>query len=281
MKIVVVFVLILAASVFIIFLATWNFNRIINQEVKSLLADINQDKEITTHEMLDGLPEPVKNWLANSGIIGREKIYAVHLCQKGLIKLRPAQINWIKTTAEQYFTINPPAFIWKVKMDMMPLLPVAGRDKFVDGKGRMTIKLFSLINVANEAGDKINQAALQRWLAEICWFPSAALSPYIKWETIDSTAAKATVTYENISGSVIFRFNKQGDIESCTADRYKENAKDAPLEKWQVDTIKYGVMNGIRIPVESEVTWKLKDGDFTWYKLEITAIDYNKLANYR
>lgn len=87
----------------------------------------------------------------------------------------------------------------KVKMNMMSLVPVTGRDKFVDGKGQMTFELFSLINVANDTGDKIDQGTLQRYLAEICWFPSAALSPYIKWDDIDSTSAKATLTYKNVS----------------------------------------------------------------------------------
>jgi hypothetical protein len=33
------------------------------------------------------------------------------------------------------------------------------------------------------------------------------------------------------------------------------------------------------MPVKSEVTWKLKSGDYTWYKLEITEIEYNKNLN--
>jgi hypothetical protein len=29
------------------------------------------------------------------------------------------------------------------------------------------------------------------------------------------------------------------------------------------------------MPVKSEATWRLKDGDFTWYKLQITDIRFN------
>ena len=230
--------------------------------------------------MLNGFPQPVQLWLVNCGIIGKEKVYSVRLKQKGLMRTKPEQTKWIETNAEQYFITNSPAFIWKVKMNMMPLVPVTGRDKFVAGKGQMTIKLFSLINVANDDGDKIDQGALQRYLAEICWFPSAALSPYIKWEAIDSTSAKATLTYKNMSGSVVFHFNEQGRLKSCTADRYKESGKNAALERWEVVITKYGVINGVKIPVNLEVTWKLKTGDFTWYKLDITEIDYNRAEMY-
>jgi len=34
-------------------------------------------------------------------------------------------------------------------------------------------------------------------------------------------------------------------------------------------------MQVICIPTQSEVTWKLKTGNFSWLKLEITEIDYH------
>jgi hypothetical protein len=116
---------------------------------------------------------------------------------------------------------------------------------------------------------------MQRYLSEICWFPSAALNPYITWEAIDATTAKATMVHNGVSGSVIFHFSKGDDIIGCSADRFKGGGKDAPLEKWVVTTKGYSVMNGIKMPVKSEATWKLKEGDFTWYKLEISEVEYN------
>lgn len=34
--------------------------------------------------------------------------------------------------------------------------------------------------------------------------------------------------------------------------------------------------NGIRIPTKMKVAWKLEPGNFTWYKLEIYGVEYNK-----
>jgi hypothetical protein len=31
----------------------------------------------------------------------------------------------------------------------------------------------------------------------------------------------------------------------------------------------------MRIAAKSDVTWKLKSGDFTWFKVNITELDYN------
>jgi len=83
--------------------------------------------------MIKDLPQPIKNWLLNYRIIGKQKIYAVRLKQKGLIKTKTEETTWMKTNAEQYFSIDPPAFVWKVNMNMMSL-PVNGRDKFINVK---------------------------------------------------------------------------------------------------------------------------------------------------
>jgi hypothetical protein len=197
------------------------------------------------------------------------------------MRLKPESNNWVEASAEQYFRWDKPAFIWKVKMNMMPLVPVSGRDRLANGKAAMQIKAFSLVNIVNESdAPKLNQSAIQRLLAEICWSPSAALHPSIEWEAINDTTAKATMHYEGINGTVIFRFTEEGDIVACAADRYKNSDEKAQLEKWEVINTRYGVLNGIRVPTESEVIWKLKEGDFTWFKIIITKIEYNTPKRY-
>lgn len=261
--------------------ASWKFDKTVTKDVTRLFAAAPKNQRtIITATMLDGLPAPVQLWLQNSGSIGKEKIYTVRLKQNGLMRTKPEQEKWMHAVAKQYITVDNPAFVWNVALDMIPFIPVTGRDKFVDGKGQITIRLLSLIPMINSADAKIDQGALQRYLAEMAWYPSAALSPYIKWEAIDATSAKATMTYKGVSGSVVFYFNSQGDITGCSADRYMGGGNNAALEKWVVQSERHGVMNGIKIPVKSTATWKLKTGDFTWYKLEITDVEYNKPLPY-
>lgn len=264
--------------------AKWDFNRKVQHEISQVMQQEDQllqqqnhsNKDIVSEDLITHLPIPVQRWLRNSGIIGKEKIHTVHLKQKGWMRTAPDKENWIETTAEQYFTIDKPAFIWQVKMQMMNGVTVSGRDKFVDGKGDMLIKALSLINIVHDDEDeKIDQGTLQRYLAEICWFPSAALSPYIKWQSIDDNTARATMIYKGNKGSVTFYFNNEGDLIRCKANRFKGGGTHATLEKWVVSSNGFTTMKGIRMPVKSAATWQLAEGDFTWYKLEITDIEYN------
>lgn len=262
----------------IVAFADWSFNRDVKNEIAEMLAQNSTDKkEILTEEKISSLPPIVQKWLKNSGAVGKEMIHTVRLKQKGQMKMKPEQEKWYEANAEQYFTVDDPAFIWKVKVDMMPLVFFTGRDKFSDGKGNMLIKVLSLFNVVNSSdNEKINQGTLQRYLGETIWFPTAAVSPYIKWEEIDSLSAKATMTYKGTSGSAVFTFNENGDFVKFSAMRYKDSDEKAQLKEWIITLSDYKVYDGIKIPVKGEATWKLDEGDFTWYKLEVFDVEYNK-----
>lgn len=257
--------------------AQQRFEQTIDKEIEALLSAPVKTKTVVTKEALSHLPSPVQTWLLNSGAVGKETVRFTRLKQTGFMRLKPEQKEWIETSAEQYFRWNEPAFVWRVKLNLMPLVPVAGRDKFGSGTGAMTIKAFSLFNVVNETGgDKLNQSALQRLLAEICWTPSAALNACIRWKAVNDSTADATITCGGVSGTVRFFFTPTGDVKACFADRYKDVGENAAPEKWRVQNNRYAVMAGIRIPVESEATWKLKAGDFTWFRLTVTAIAFNE-----
>ena len=143
----------------------------------------------------------------------------------------------------------------------------------------MLIKALSLVTVVNERpGERINEGSLLRFLGEICWVPTAALSKNIKWEAIDPVTAKATINYNHTIASGIFQFNETGDIIGFLADRYYKGSKGYSKEKWQVKIKAYKNFNGIRIPSECDVIWKLHEGDFNWMNVEIIAIDYNQTS---
>lgn len=256
-------------------LAVIRFNRMVKKEVTTLLSVPVAAKTIITTEMISGLPEPVQKWLKQSAIIGKESTQFVRLQQTGEMRTKPGG-KWLPLTATQYFAVQEPAFNWQTTVNMMPLVSLCGRDKLENGEGEMLIKALGLINVANSGHEpKINESSLLRYLAEICWFPSAALNPYIKWEATDSVSAKATITCYGLTASGIFRFRENGDLESFSAKRYMGGGKKASLENWFIQVTGYKEFEGMRIPHKNSVSWQLKDGDFNWLNLELTKVEYN------
>jgi hypothetical protein len=256
--------------------SSFNFKDKIKAERITLFENSQlENQEIVTEKALLDLPQIVQKWLTTSGMIGKHLISNVYLVQEVQLKMKPEQTNWNNGTAEQYFTVQPPAFNWNINTRINSILSVAGRDKFEDGKGEMTIKLLGLIPVADAKNDeKVNQATLQRFLAEIVWFPSASLSQYIKWEAVDAYSARATMEYKGTRGSGEFHFDKNGNFEKFVALRFQDSNAIRPT-KWTVIAIKTEERNGIKIPVECEANWELESGNWTWLKLRITDIQYN------
>jgi len=221
------------------------------------------------------LPYPVKTWLMGSGILNKDKLVTCRLKQIGEIKLSSENENWINFVAEQYFTIKEPGFIWKLASNYAGIVPITGIDYFIDGKGVTDINLLYHKNMVDETGPKIDEGSLQRYLGEIIWFPSAAVSPLIKWTAIDTLNAKATLEYMGTKAEGIFTFNTKGEFVKYSAKRFKDNKNGSERFPWEVESLQQSTMNGVKIPVKLQVTWKLPEGDFTWFRMEISEIDYN------
>lgn len=221
------------------------------------------------------LPEPVQRYLRYSGVIGKEKIQTVRLKQKGFF--RPQEnLSWMPMIAEQYYTINPPGFLWFGIVKSLPFLSISARDKFVDGHGNMLVKIQSFFTLTNASGEKLDQGALLRYLGEIMWFPTAWLSNYIHWQEIDNNSAEVTLHYNGLKVSAILHFNAEGQIVKLTAQRYREVKGEYFLDEWEaIPMNEYREVNGLRIPSKVEVVWKLRSGDFSYFRGELVDINYN------
>jgi hypothetical protein len=228
-----------------------------------------------TEKDLDGLPEPVQRYLRYTQIIGMEKARTVRLKQKGYFRTKEDQ-RWMSLKAEEYFTVDPPGFLWYGKMRMFPLVHVAAIDQFSNGEGSLVVKLLSAFKVADAKGEEYDQAELVRYLSEMVWFPSAFLSESIHWESIDSESVKATIQVNDLSASAVLFFNQQGQIINLEAERYMDVAGGAILKKWSTPLKHYAERNGIMVPVKGEGVWQLSTGDFCYVKINaIPEIEYN------
>lgn len=260
-------------------IAHYQFNQSVKNEVEAFYGIVENKHEVVHQTDLNGLPRPVQNWLQYSQIVGKERIVSARTTQEVTMRLKENQ-PWMNAQVEQYFRTDEPGFIWAVDIKMAPLFHIVGRDKYIEGRGNMLIKLLSLKTVADGSGKEIDQGALLRYLAETMWFPTAALSEYIQWEGIDSNSAKATMSYKGVTASGTYTFNEKGEILSFVAQRYGDFDGEYRMETWSCAMKEYKEFNGLKIPSQGNLTWKLKTGDFQWYHFEVKKMEYNKTARY-
>lgn len=257
------------------------FNKMVNSEINMLFEQTAVRKEMITDDKLINLPMIVHTWLRKSGVIGKPVIQFVRLKQKGEMRTKQNS-KWMKFSARQYFTVEKPRFVWQTTVHVLPMVTLSGRDEFMNGEGHLLIKLLSLFTIAKSGNDeKMNSATMIRYLAEISWFPSAALNQFIRWEPVDSFSARAIMDFQGVRAEGVFHFNPAGDFVRFTADRFMGNGKNAKTEKWLVEATGYKEFHGYHIPNKNKVTWQLQTGDFNWATIEITEMDFNTPGIYR
>ena len=250
------------------------FNNQFKKETKVLL-DLVTHEESLDLDKIEKLPKPVKKWLRLHDIKHQHPIDKAYMTQD--IKMRLGQDKpWMKATAKQYVTTKEPGFIWKVLVKMMPGVHISGRDKYIYGQGEMLIKIMSFLKVVDAKGLEMDQGTLLRYLAEICWVPTAGLNDYITWEDIDDHHARAIMSYKDITADGIFEFNDEGHMISFEALRYGEFDGIYQLKPWRIEMKNVKDFSGFKLPTEGKVIWKLEDGDYHWYQFIVTNVVFNE-----
>jgi len=243
-----------------------------NRNIDTLYESIESNQtEVIKDDDINQLPEPVYQWLLNSGVVGRERIKKVSLKQTGQMRLNPDD-EWLTPKANQEINVTDPGFVWTVNL---PMAFTKGRDFFYQGNGEMLIKIAGLIPIVNvKDNEKINESALHRFLMEICWYPTAAIEDYIHWEGISDNQARAYMIYQGMEIYADFYF-ENNDIVRVETIRYTGADESSTRELCIADLIEHQTFDGYRVPSKINITWVEDQVEFTWYKLEITEMNMN------
>lgn len=230
---------------------------------------------VATEEMLTGLPELAQRYLRYAGVIGKPLVDTVRIRQRCRMRPSPGGFSF-PLTAEQWYTVDPPGFIWDATVGGWSVPIVRGRDGYLDGHGLMTICLGSVIPFVNASGPEMDQASLVRFLSEMPWFPSAFLRDDISWEAVDEATVRVTLTDGDRQATGILEIDAEGRLVEFRAERYASVGKVMELRPWSAPTYGYGEFEGLRLPVRGAAAWTLPDGTMHPYiEVELVNVEYD------
>lgn len=251
------------------------FSRFVRRDVDALLAQSRPDADaLVTAGMLADLPAPVQRYLTCTGVIGTPLVRTARIQQRGMMHLAPDQ-PWIPLDAEQYYTVQPPGFVWDGTVHAGPLPLARGRDRYLGGKGNMLIKAGALVTVVDDTGEEMDQGALLRYLSEMIWFPAAFLGDNVSFAPVDDTTARVTLTDRDRSVTGTMHFDAEGRLTEFVAERYRIVNGGYELTTWVTPVTEYGERAGLRLPVRAKAVWRLPEGDLEYIDITITGVQYN------
>jgi hypothetical protein len=178
--------------------------------------------------------------------------------------------------AEQWYTVDPPGFIWDATVPAACLPLVRGRDGYLEGRGLMTIRLGSIVPLVNAAGPEMDDASLLRHLSEMPWFPSAFLRDRVTWEAIDDASVRVSIADGARRATGVLEIDAEGGLLAFHAERHAMVGKGFELRPWTAPTYAYGEFEGLRLPVRGAAVWTLPDGtELTYIEVELTEVEYD------
>jgi Family of unknown function (DUF6920) len=253
-----------------------------NAETADMVGEINakplsQEVKMVSFKRLGTLPAPVARYFRMALKDGQHLIRSARVMHRGEFLVAPKDNKWGPFESTQHFSADPPAFVWDARIRFSSLMDVRVRDAYLAGKGSMEARAAALVPVMEEEGKaELNAAALQRYLAEAVWFPTALLpGNSVTWSGIDKNRARAILTDSGITASLEFRFNEKGEITSIySSGRYREVEGKYKLTPWEVKVWNYQEWGGMRIPIEGEVSWQLPQGPQPYWRGTIVDAQY-------
>lgn len=237
----------------------------------------NPDATVNLDEV-DALPALLKKYFQLVLQDGAPIIRHASLTQTGGFRVRPDMQGWSSMRARQVFACQPKGFVWNAVITIFGGLPVHVCDSYIAGHGSMRGKLLALFTIIDAQHQReLDEAALQRFLAEAVWFPSALLpSQGVRWKALDEHHAEATISDGTITTSLQFEFNSDGEIVSVYAPaRFREVAGKFITTPWKGRLSNYIQIGHYRVPQQAEVEWHLQQQIYPYWKASIKDIQYD------
>lgn len=253
----------------------------LSREIEKVFTQHREQKQvIVTEEMLQKLPDSMKRYLEYTGVVGKPRVQTVRLKQVGKIR-KDATQPWMNFEAKQYYSVNPPSFVWVAHMKIFGLPLIRVRDYYMEGRGNILVKALSLFTVADFGGEKMDQGAMMRYLNEMMWFPSAFLGKNISFESIDASSARVTLKDTDKSVTATMYFDDEGKLTNFIAPRYRDMGNGKfELENWSTPIRGYGEFEGLRLPMKGVGVWNLREDDLEYIDVTITDLKYNPEGPY-
>lgn len=204
----------------VVVFASWRTDRnitVFRNQVAQLGA--GHPAPIMNAEGQKSLPEPVKRYFAFTFTGPVSSHTALRLKAQGRFR-RPLTESFHETSAEQVIAVGVPALVFSATTWISPGIWAQAYDYFAQGEMEMKAKVCAVLTVVDQReSPELNRISLRRWLLESALYPQGLLpGGPVTWTPIDENSARATVTADGLSASLVAHFDAQGRMTHMVAE---------------------------------------------------------------
>ncbi|GCE78487.1 hypothetical protein CBZ_35430 [Cellulomonas biazotea] len=218
----------------------------------------------------DGLPAPVRRWLARAVPAGASTSSTAVVAMSGRIRVGA----WRPFEARQVIAAGT-GYVWAA-VARFGRLPVLGYDRYSDGTGEMRWRLAGVVPVVTARGSDVGRSAAGRLAGEIVLNPGAALSPSVRWEPVDDAHALAQVTVDGVEHVVTIEVDAVGTVRSARVPRWGDpDGTGFAVHDFVARCTGDRMLGGYRVPARVVAGWDLDaPGAEPFIELEVDAATF-------
>jgi hypothetical protein len=218
------------------------------------------------------LPEAARRYLRFMGVVGRPRDWSFRMGFVGRFKMR-RDAPWKSCEVWQYDSGLVVARVFYMRLRFAGLLPVIGRDTYLEGRGRMVGRLLDLVTVIDGSGSEYDIGELVTYLNDLVLLaPSMLLGPAVTWEAVDDRSFDLSLTdrAQTVRGRV-FVDDRGAPVDFETTDRFCEDP-DEPRRlvrtRWTTPIAGFQPFDGRQIPTRGQAVWHPPQGAFAYVEFE-------------
>lgn len=227
---------------------------------------------VVTQADLDPLPESVQRYLRFMRVVGRPRDWSFRVGLTGRFRRSPHE-PWLRCTTWQYNTAASTR-IFHLHARLFGVVPVIARDTYVEGHGRMLVRLFDRFTVADGVGEAFDIGELVTWLNDATLIaPSMLLDPGVRFGAVDERHFTVSVTDHERTVSATVSIDEQGaPLDFETRDRFYADPRGAPLRcRWSTPVEGWREIEGRQLFTRAQAVWHLPAGELVYADLMPTA----------
>jgi hypothetical protein len=222
------------------------------------------------------LPPPVQRYLRRSGAVGKPKTQNVRFEFDAQMWRKPGAAPMTATSVQHNFFARP-ARLFFMKARMFGL-PVEVLHAYAGEQATMKVRVASLVNMVDLAGDELSTGETVTILNDMCFFaPGTLIDPRLAWEPVDDRTVKVTLVNGRRRGSATLHFNERDELVNFTSDDRAALLDDGTLRRsrWSTPVEGYREIAGRWVPTRGNAIYAYPEGDFTYGTFVLKGIAHD------
>ncbi len=234
-----------------------------------------------SEQELASLPAAARRYLEFMKVPGRPRDWSFRMRFEGRFR-RSRDEAWMRCEAWQYSTRLGLARVFHLKLRFFGLVPVLGRDTYLDGRGRMLIRLLDLVTVGDGTGEAYDIGELVTYLNDgIMLAPSLLLVPEVRWTEVDASSFDVALSDRGRTVSArVFLDERGAPVDFATSDRFYSDPKDPARVtrcRWTTPMAGFMEVADRRLPTRGQAVWHPPEGELAYadFAVDPASVAFN------